>query len=146
MGRKSVRDILFKLIFENLFVEASDSITYDEFVKGEELNFGANLYTINDLEEQDIEYLKDNYLSAIKNKTEILNCVARHIEGYTIDSMFKVDLAILMLAVNELVYYKNTPDKVVANEAVELAKKYSTEKSPSFVNGILAGIIKELNN
>ena len=81
----------------------------------------------------------------MKNKTELLNIVAKYISGYTIDNIFKIDLAILVLAVSELLYYKDTPVKVVVNEAVELAKKYSTEKSASFVNGILAVIIKELD-
>lgn len=145
MGRKSVRDILFKLIFENLFVESESSVTYEEFVGGAELDFGGSVCSINDIDAENLEYFKAGYLSILKNKTDILNIIATHISGYNTDNMFKIDLAILMLAVNELVYYKETPVKVVANEAVELAKKYSTEKSPSFVNGILAGIIKDLD-
>ncbi len=144
MGRKNVRDILFKLIFENLFVEASESVTYEDFIKGEPLDFDGAEFIVSSLEEDNLRYLKENYLSVLKNKTDILNIVAKHITGYTIDSMFKIDLAIIVMAVNELIYYKQTPVKVVVNEAVELAKKYSTDKSSSFVNGILAGIIKDL--
>lgn len=145
MGRKNVRDVVFKLIFENLFVESSDSVTYEEFLRGEILDLDATQYSIKDMDEENVEYLKDCYISVLKNKTEILNIIAKHISGYSVDGLFKIDLAILMLAVNEMVYYKKTPMKVVANEAIELAKKYSTDKSPSFVNGILAGIIKELD-
>lgn len=145
MGRKNVRDVLFKLIFENLFVETSDSITYEEFLRGETLDFGGATFAISDLSEEDAQFLKDNYLSVLKNKTEVLNIIAKHISGYTIDNMFKIDLAILMLAVNEILYYKETPVKVVVNEAVELAKKYSTDRSSGFINGILAGIIKDLD-
>ncbi len=145
MGRKVVRDILFKLVFENMFVEAEDSVTYDEFVAGEPLDLDSGKIAIADISEENIQYLKKNYTTILKNKTDILNIVAKHISGYTIDNVFKIDLAILVLAVSELVYYKDTPVKVVVNEAVELAKKYSTEKSASFVNGILAVIIKELD-
>ncbi|MBE5735302.1 MAG: transcription antitermination factor NusB [Clostridiales bacterium] len=145
MGRKVARDILFKLVFENMFVEAEDTVTYDEFVNGETLDLDTGKVTISDISDENVEYLKTNYTTLLKNKTDILNVVAKYITGYTIDSMFKVDLAILVLAVSEMVYYKNTPVKVVVNEAVELAKKYSTEKSASFVNGILAVIIKELD-
>jgi len=146
MGRKNVRDVLFKLIFENLFVDSSDSVTYEEFIKGEPLDFGNNNQVlISDIDSDNLEYFKENYLSVLRNKTDILNLVAKHITGYTIDNMFKIDLAILVMSVNELVYYKKTPVKIVANEAVELAKKYSTDKSSSFVNGILAGIIKDLD-
>ena len=145
MGRKVVRDILFKLVFENMFVEAEDSVTYEDFIGGEPLDIDTSKISISDISEENIEYLKSNYTTLLKNKTDILNIVAKHITGYTIDNVFKIDLAILVLAVSELLYYKETPVKVVVNEAVELAKKYSTEKSSSFVNGILAVIIKELD-
>ncbi len=145
MGRKNVRDILFKFVFENLFVEAKDSTTYEDFLNGKTLDFDNVTFCVDELEPDNLEYLKVNYVSILRNKTEILNIIAKHITGYSIDNMFRVDLAILMLAVNELIYYKNTPTKVVVNEAVELAKKYSTDKSSGFVNGILAGIIKELD-
>ena len=58
--------------------------------------------------------------------------------------MAKVDLTILRLAVYEIKYDDTIPTKVSINEAVELAKKYGTEKSGSFVNGVLSRIIKAL--
>ena len=54
-----------------------------------------------------------------------------------------MDKDILRIAITELLFIQNTPIKVVVDEAVELAKKYSTEDSSSFVNGILAKIIVE---
>ena len=75
MGRKSVRDVLFKLIFENLFVESESSITYDEFVGGAELDFGGSVCSINDVDAENLEYFKAGYLSILKNKTDILNLV-----------------------------------------------------------------------
>ena len=57
--------------------------------------------------------------------------------------IFKVDLAILKVAVFEMLFSnEKTPSKVIINEAVELAKKYSTDKSYKFVNGVLASINK----
>ena len=56
--------------------------------------------------------------------------------------IFKVDLAILVVAIIELKYIKENPKEVIVNEAVNLAKKYSTDKSPKFINGVLADIIK----
>ena len=55
----------------------------------------------------------------------------------------KIDKDILRIAITELLYVKEAPIKVVVDEAVELAKKYSTEDSSSFVNGILAKVIVE---
>ena len=63
-------------------------------------------------------------------------------KGYTINRLFKIDLAIITLAVIELKFIKENPKEVVINEAIELAKKYSTEKSPRFINGVLADIVK----
>ena len=65
-------------------------------------------------------------------------------EKWTIDRISKIDLAILKIAIYELVFTK-LPYKVVINEAVELAKKYGEDSSKSFVNGILASIVKEKN-
>ena len=71
---------------------------------------------------------------------EINDKISSNLKGYTIDRLFKIDLSILILAVIELDYVKETPKQVVINECVELAKKYSTEKSPKFINGFLASM------
>lgn len=60
--------------------------------------------------------------------------------GWRTDRMPAVDRAILRMATYELIYEPGTPDPVVLSEAVRLAKLYSTEKSPGFVNGVLAKI------
>lgn len=56
----------------------------------------------------------------------------------------KVDLAVLRVALWELLYRKTTPPKVVIDEAVELAKEYGTESSPGFINGVLGSAVKKL--
>ncbi len=71
---------------------------------------------------------------------EINDKISSNLKGYTIERLFKIDLSILILAVIELDYVKETPKQVVINECVELAKKYSTEKSPKFINGFLASM------
>lgn len=62
---------------------------------------------------------------------------------WPIDKLNRIDLAILRLAVFEL-YNSKTPPKVVIDEAVELAKEFGAESSPSFVNGVLGTIYKEM--
>ena len=57
--------------------------------------------------------------------------------------MVKMDKDILRIAIVELLYIKDAPMKVVVDEALELAKKYSTDDSASFINGILAKVIVE---
>ncbi len=64
-------------------------------------------------------------------------------KGWDISRMVRIDKDILRIAITEMVYIKEAPMKVVIDEAVELAKKYSTEDSPSFVNGILAKVVRK---
>lgn len=76
-----------------------------------------------------------------KYSKEIDDMISRYSSGWDFDRLVKMDKDILRIAVCELVYIKETPMKVVVDEAVELAKKYSTDDSSSFVNGILAKVI-----
>lgn len=63
--------------------------------------------------------------------------------GYSLDRIAAVDRALLRLAVYEILFEPDVPPAVAINEAVELAKKYSTEESGAFVNGILGALIKK---
>jgi len=74
---------------------------------------------------------------------EIDSQIQKYSNGWDISRLVKMDKDILRIAITELLYIKDTPVKVVVDEAVELAKKYSTEDSSSFVNGILAKVIVE---
>lgn len=69
--------------------------------------------------------------------------IQKYANGWDISRLVKIDKDILRIAITELLYTKGAPIKVVVDEAVELAKKYSTEDSSSFVNGILAKVIVE---
>lgn len=74
---------------------------------------------------------------------EVDSQIQKYSNGWDISRLVKMDKDILRIAITELLYIKETPIKVVVDEAVELAKKYSTEDSSSFINGILAKVILE---
>ena len=131
MSRKSARNELFKLVFEICFQDHSE-VLFDEFLENEALD------------EDNKKFVKDIYSGIMENKEELLSEIAKYIKGYTIERLFKVDLAILLIAFYEIKYSKAEDVKVVVNEAVELAKKYSTPKSHSFINGVLASLIKDM--
>ena len=78
-----------------------------------------------------------------QHNKDVDNQIQKYSNGWDISRLVKMDKDILRIAITELLYIKDTPIKVVADEAVELAKKYSTEDSSSFVNGILAKVILE---
>ena len=62
--------------------------------------------------------------------------------GWKIERLSKVSIAIMRLALYEIMYMDDIPDNVSVNEAVELAKKYDVEEAPSFINGVLSSILK----
>ena len=63
--------------------------------------------------------------------------------AFAIDRIFKVDLAILLVALYEMMFISSIPKNVSINEALELSKTYSTEKSGSFINGVLSNFVGE---
>ena len=78
-----------------------------------------------------------------ENKQEIDDYINKFAFGWDIERIFKIDKDILRIAIAEIIYIKDAPHKVVIDEALELAKKYSTDDSPSFINGILARIVEK---
>ena len=89
------------------------------------------------------EYLSDILFGVSKNKEKINKLIEQNLkEKWTIDRISKINLSLLKIAIYEMVYTK-LPYKVAINEVVELAKKYSDEQAQSFINGILASIVKE---
>ena len=127
MGRRNCRDCIFKLVYQSMFSE--------DFAAHEALETIAEGL---ELEEQ--KYVLDSFASLQENLEIIKDVIAKATEGYDIKRIYKVDLAILIDAVFEINYLKE-PIPVIINEAVELAKKYSNEKSPSFINGVLSKIV-----
>lgn len=100
------------------------------------------------------DFLVDDFSLAlvntmVKNEDEIVNIIEKHSKGWKMQRMSRVTAAILKLAVCEMVYLSEASSAdnfvgVAINEAVELAKKYSTDKDASFVNGILGTVAKEI--
>lgn len=78
-----------------------------------------------------------------KNHEKVDEQIQKYSNGWDISRLVKIDKDILRIAITELLFTKEAPVKVVVDEAVELAKKYSTEDSFSFINGILAKVIVE---
>ena len=69
--------------------------------------------------------------------------IQKFAKGWDIERLVSMDKDILRIAIVELLYIKDAPMKVIVDEAIELAKKYSTDESSSFINGILAKVIVE---
>ena len=128
---------------KNKLIKCLKSIVFQKDVDEEQIKM---LLEDNNIEEKKAEkYVKTTFEGIKENINEIQELIQSNLkEKWTIDRISKIDLAILKIAIYELVFTK-LPYKVVINEAVELAKKYGEDSSKSFVNGILASIVKEKN-
>lgn len=133
VSRRFARDYAYQLIFSHLFDIDSDEMLREQIMSDKKLS------------DSDIEYINLTYNNIAEHKAEIEELIAKYAIGYTLDRIYKPDLAVLLYAISEMKYNDNVPDRVAINEAVALVKKYSTSKSGQFVNGILGGVFKELN-
>ena len=131
MNRSQVRELAFKLLYQ---IEIQKEINNEDIA----LFFENN--QINSKEAQ--EYIEDIVNGVAKESKEIIEEISKNLkQDWEIDRISKVNLALLKLAIYEI-KCKKVPFKVVINEVVELAKKYGEETSHSFINGILASIVK----
>lgn len=80
--------------------------------------------------------------SIVANISDIDSQIIKFAPKWPIDKINRVDLSILRLAIWEIKYNKNTPNKVIIDEAIEIAKEYGNESSSSFINAVLGSIIK----
>lgn len=103
-------------------------------------------YNVDDLIKENIaidnEFVKEIVYGTITYKNEIDNLANKYMKDWTIDRLGFTDIAILRMAIYELIY-STTPDVVVINEAIELAKTYSDDKVVKLINGVLDKIYHE---
>lgn len=130
MVRRELREHIFKMLFQI------------EFIKSEEMPKHLQFYFENlaSASEEDKEYITNKLVAAIEKVPEIDQILNEKTTGWETTRMNKVDLAILRLAVYEMKWDEDVPMGVAINEAVELAKGYSSEEGPAFVNGVLANL------
>lgn len=133
MGRKQAREGAMRLLFQ---MESNNDYT-DEAL---ELYLGNFEY-----DEGEIQYIKDSMKTIRDNLEEIDRNIISHLEGWSIYRLAKVDLAVLRVAIYEILYRKDIPIEVSINEAIEIVKKYSAEDSFKFVNGVLGGFVRSMD-
>ena len=132
MKRSELREHIFRMIFGY------------EFNSDAEMPEQMQLY-FEQLDEEDgvpteaeVTYIRDKALNVILKTEEIDEMLNTNTKGWKTSRMNKVDLSILRLAVYEMKWDDEIPEGVAIDQAVELAKKYSGDEGPSFINGVLA--------
>ena len=132
MSRTELREHIFRMLFRIEFNDKEEMKEQEEFYF-EELEEATG---------KDQEYILDKYRAIVEKKEEIDTLLNEITEGWKTSRMNRVDLTILRLATYEVKWDEDVPTGVAINEAVELAKKYSSDDGPSFVNGVLAKVAK----
>jgi N utilization substance protein B len=94
---------------------------------------------------EDISYIKEVISGVLENKANIDDIITKYATGWIVDTIAPVERNILRLAIYEIEYYndKDIPPKVAINEAIELAKAFSSPTAGKFVNGVLGGLYKD---
>jgi N utilization substance protein B len=133
VNRRKLREHLFKLVYLYAFRDA------------DEMDEQLMLY-LNDIEgltEEDRAFLTEKYKAVADEIPQIDLILNESARGWKTKRFPSCDLSILRVAVYELKYDETIPDGVAINEAVELAKTYGGDESPSFINGVLGEIYKK---
>lgn len=133
MNKSEIREEMFKLIYSL------------EVQKSEDLN-QINVFLDNgEFKEVEKNKIKENVLKIISLESEISEEISKNLKSdWNISRISKINMSILKIAIYEVIY-KKLPYKISINEAVELAKKYGDETSASFINGVLASVVKDNN-
>ncbi len=135
MSRRESRKHIFNLIFQTEFnkdIETSEMMnTYSEEYK--------------EYSERSADFIKSEYEGVVEHIDSIDDIINESAKGWNVSRLPKVELAVLRLAVYEIMY-SDVPDKVAVNEAVELAKEFGEDKSPAFVNGVLGCVVRNKGN
>ena len=133
MSRSKLREKVFQLVFRVAFNGEEELAQQAEFFFGDEEQEGMT--------EKEQQQVQDKFDRVVERLTEIDEQINEKSTGWNVSRLGKVELAILRLAIYEIVYDDTIPPSVAINEAVELAKKFAAEESPAFVNGVLAKFV-----
>lgn len=138
MSRKVAREVAFKVIFELAFQHDEKALKlFEKMIETSDEKY--------EITEEDNIYVNEIIAGIQENEASIDEKIKSRLkEDWSFERISKIDIAILRLAIYEIIYRKDIPCKVSVNEAVELAKIFSEETSPCFINGILAEILKEI--
>ena len=163
MSRKTARKHILNIVFQAEFdVDvAIEQImaTYDEEYKttAEVTDESISENELMDMDEDKINRLRtihnrdkkfiiNEAEGIVAHKEEIDKLIVQGLDNWDINRLSKVDLSILRIAVYEIIYADDIPNAVAANEAVELAKMFSEDKSPAFINGVIGKVIALTEN
>ena len=130
--KRQIRYHTINLMYDYQLGSLSPDEAYEKFWENKEENFLIK------------EKVKELFKNILNNLEEIDMIISKHLKkGWTLDRLFDIDKAILRVATYEILKGSFSPPEAVINDAINFAKKYSTEKSPKFINALLDTILKK---
>lgn len=132
MTRSELRKNIFKIIFRLEFHQGE--------AREEQVRYRLEELEAEGVEEKDLDYIASKTRAVIDCLEELDDKIKEHSKGWKLERLGKTELAILRLAIYEILKDDDIPKSVAINEAVELAKTYSNDDAPRFINGVLAKI------
>ena len=133
MGRKQAREGTMQALYQ---------MTLNKDFSDDALKLYLDNFTFEDSE---TKYIVAAIEKITENLESIDSFINENLQGWELDRLAKVDLSILRIAIYEILYRDDIPMQVSINEAIEISKKYSTEDSFRFINGVLGGFVRSLN-
>jgi len=145
MSRKNAREDTFKLIFEDLINKGEpDEKLCAYFDKVNSKETGEDPLFINKPSKNDNDYVKEVVCGIFQKSEELNDIIKANLRNWELSRVSKVSIALVRLALYEIIYLDDVPVNVAINEAVELAKKYDGRDAASFVNGVLGSYARGL--
>lgn len=134
MNRSAAREEAFKLLYSTQIQHENSEEQIELYIENNEIT-----------DEKTKAYIRQTINGIKKNEEGIDKLISDNLKAeWQLDRITKINISLLKLAIYEIIY-KKIPYKVAINEAIELAKKYGDDSSKTFINGILASIVKENN-
>lgn len=131
MTRREARELIMKMLYEKTFQPEKDP---NALVEG---------YT-QDMKGKVKDFIVAEFNGILEHEEEIDAIITKSAQNWSLSRIARVDHMLLRMATYELKWGEDVPAKVAINEAIEIAKIYSTDKSPKFINGILGNIAKSI--
>lgn len=151
MNRHTAREIALHMIFAGSFQKNTDDMKIEEFINSENFSSLRNFEELNDIYKKlpDAEqntYIKSVVSGVFSKLPQLDEIIGKYSVGWKINRISRTAIAILRLALYEILYMPDIPPAVSINEAVEFAKQYDFGENASFINGILGSALRGLEN
>lgn len=134
MNRVKSREYLLQLAYQMEITSEIALETFNSFMENEDIS----------KDDLDLAYIKSGLLGIEENKEKLDSLIESQLVKWKLNRISKVNLSILRISTYEILFAEDVPGKVSINEAIELCKKYSDNKSVSFINGVLDKVYKNM--